>query len=669
MEKINILFEMKNLHFMYNIIELKNRIKIKNCNYYLKFIDKNNKLIICYNKNYDFVNLFKINNICYLNVNNTKNNILFDKIINEDAYFKELTHINDSIFTIKNCDEDFFFKEYKQYEISSKNRLNLIPSYNKKINVVGIFDEMFYNSIKHLFNITLCSNNPNYVIPKNTDLFIVESCWNGNNGMFKTIIFWNKTILINLLNKCKNRNIPTIFINKEDYINYKRFINTAKLFDYIFTTDINCIDKYKKDCPNAKGIYNTNFFINIMDITQNCINKKYDNNILFAGSYTFCNHGTRNEDMCELFDICINNNLKLNIIDRNSKNNTINIYPNKYAKYLYDSVSYKDLINDVYNNYEYILNLNSVSNSETMFARRIIESLAQRKIVISNYSPAIEKYFKNIIFYKEDISKLKNLSFIEKEIIKHNGFLQVYNYFSDKIFYNKFLKCLNFLNFKHYIIPDYNPKVSIICVIKDKNNIKNIIETFNKQNYKNKELLLCIKENNDVNNLNEFVEKKNDIKVITLNSEYSKDYCLNELIKISNGEIIQKMKDSDYYSENFISNQIIMYDIYNADLVGKSLHFLYVKTTNKLYVNNYNYNTITQYNYIIKNTVSFKKKNEFKFCNGNLIITNKKNKFISSSLIDYCNIIYNEQKIKNKEKYNCIGKYISIPYNIINGKI
>ncbi|MFP3454528.1 DUF3880 domain-containing protein, partial [Bacillus sp. SIMBA_154] len=44
---------------------------------------------------------------------------------------------------------------------------------------------------------------------------------------------------------CRDHKIPTIFWNKEDPVHFETFLTTAKLFDFVFTTDIDCIHRYK----------------------------------------------------------------------------------------------------------------------------------------------------------------------------------------------------------------------------------------------------------------------------------------------------------------------------------------------------------------------------------------------------------------------------------------
>ena len=685
---VNILFTINDLHYINNIFELRKRIKIENHKCYLKIIYFSNAYCDNYNTNEKFLQELCGMDIIFLNILDDKK-ITVHKEINEKSYFKELTNIDDTIYKLDKCDEDIFFTKHKQIDIQKNDIKDFKMDHNhKKINILGIFDEMFLSSISKLFNITLCPSDDNYTIPDNIDYFMVESCWNGNNGTFGGGVI-KPTRLNTIINKCKERKIPTIFINKEDYINYNTFITSAKLFDYVFTTDINCIEKYKKDCPDIKGIYNCSFFVNIHELTKNIRSKSIiSNSLLFAGTFTHRTHGTRCEDMVKLMDTCIANNLKLDIINRNSNINSLDAYPNKYAKYLHNSIPYDDLINHVHNNYEYILNLNSVSNSETMFARRIIECLAQKKLIISNYSPAIDKYFKNIVFYKRDIPNLKKLSFIQKEIIKHNGFLTVYNNFSDTYFYNNLLCNLKLPDIMNYKIPDYNPKVSLICSTNRIDNITIILENYSRQMYKNTELLICINLdiNDSIQNRLNSLKVNNKIKIIVLDDKYTLGHCLNKLVEMSEGEIIQKMDDDDLYGKDFITNNVMMYDIYKPDVLGKTGYFTYFKETKQLYIR-----THLLINQIISNftcgaTTSFIKASGLLFGDKNrgedteLLKTanNRKLKIVNSQVFDYCYIrgssenhtwnIPNDDLIC-KDRDVLIGTYDTIPYDIITGKL
>ena len=55
-----------------------------------------------------------------------------------------------------------------------------------------------------------------------------------------------------LIKYVKDRGLKTVFWNKEDPINYDIFIQSAKKFDYIFTSDSNIIPKYVEDCGHDR---------------------------------------------------------------------------------------------------------------------------------------------------------------------------------------------------------------------------------------------------------------------------------------------------------------------------------------------------------------------------------------------------------------------------------
>ena len=84
------------------------------------------------------------------------------------------------------------------------------------------------------------------------DLLFVESAWHGHRNAWKFRIAGypdhlerNNMALRKVVGYAKGLGIPCVFWNKEDAIHFDRFINSAKLFDHIFTVDENCINRYR----------------------------------------------------------------------------------------------------------------------------------------------------------------------------------------------------------------------------------------------------------------------------------------------------------------------------------------------------------------------------------------------------------------------------------------
>ena len=77
----------------------------------------------------------------------------------------------------------------------------------------------------------------------------VELAWRGNRENWRGLVKHADHTLDNpleaLVDYCKGRSIPTVFWNKEDPPNFEFFIDAAAKFDYVFTTDADCIPQYR----------------------------------------------------------------------------------------------------------------------------------------------------------------------------------------------------------------------------------------------------------------------------------------------------------------------------------------------------------------------------------------------------------------------------------------
>ncbi|MGL5354850.1 MAG: CgeB family protein, partial [Clostridium sp.] len=323
---------------------------------------------------------------------------------------------------------------FKPIEISLKNKDIIYESnsnnknYEKRkiknvsdVKIACILDEFSQSSFsKECEMITFTPKNFVEVLENNRpDFLLVESAWKGINGSweFKIAKYNNqdKSALYGLLNYCKANGIPTVFWNKEDPIHFEKFIDTAKLFDHVFTTDRNIINKYK-EIVGHNNVYSLPFAAQVK--SNNPINKYVrKKGVCFAGSYYGNRHADRKKDMDNVLTACKSYNLE--IYDRNynktieDKNSPFR-YPEEFQGNLKGSLPYTE-IDRAYKGYEVMLNVNSVKDSPTMFSRRVFEGLASGTPIISTYSKGINEMFGDIIISDdnekvlvEKIDKLMN---------------------------------------------------------------------------------------------------------------------------------------------------------------------------------------------------------------------------------------------------------------------
>lgn len=268
----------------------------------------------------------------------------------------------------------------------------------KPLRILSILDNFTFNNLQLEDKIELITKKPFFYSKYNKfDFLLVESAWHGNNKHWRHKIASypehpkrNINDLYRLVSWCKDHNIPTIFWNKEDPYHYGQFIEAAQLFDYIFTTDSLSIPQYLKDTTTSK-CHTLPFFIQpklhfFKDIPP--IKRS-----LFMGTYQENMHDERTTWQNRIFTVAAHYGIDL-------YNRHENKPPYQFPNFIGDvnyfpPVDYKKTV-DLYRNYQHILNVNTITESPTMFSRRLIEIMACGRLAISNPSLAIETHFKEM---------------------------------------------------------------------------------------------------------------------------------------------------------------------------------------------------------------------------------------------------------------------------------
>ena len=77
------------------------------------------------------------------------------------------------------------------------------------------------------------------------DVLFVESAWRGKSGAWHNTVPHIPQAMRDILAYCRDHGIPTLFWNKEDPVHFDTFLRAAAEFDHVFTTDIDCIPRYR----------------------------------------------------------------------------------------------------------------------------------------------------------------------------------------------------------------------------------------------------------------------------------------------------------------------------------------------------------------------------------------------------------------------------------------
>lgn len=474
------------------------------------------------------------------------------------------------------------FYPYNRYKLIRSSNENIIIE-KPYLKIACILDDFSYQNLKYECDlIQLDIKNWVQVLQdERPNLLLIESAWMGVNGdwygKISSIASKEGTTLQNVTELCKRLQIPTVFWNKEDPYHFDEFIEAAKLFDYIFTTDENCIKKYKVFLHHDR-VYTLPFAAQIK--THNPINKeqKKIGNVAFAGAWYNIGHFHRKKNMKYILEPALK--YDLHIYDRNYNYNNVYLdnyfrFPEIYHTFIKGYVPYEKIA-DLYKKYNIFLNVNSVDDSSTMFSRRVFELLACGTNVISSYSPGIEKMFPEIVKLsrtKEDTIKYLELLIKDKEFRDRLSLLgerEIFNHHTYTLRLETILDKVG-INYKK---PN-TPGVSIITCTDKEDNMEIIFKNYERQLYKNKELIIIV--NNKGINIKPWHNKYGDyknIKIIQMGEKKSLVQCLNYAIEHSNLEYVTFF-DDNYYGQNYLVDAVNAFKYSNADIVGKCSYYAY----------------------------------------------------------------------------------------------
>ena len=166
------------------------------------------------------------------------------------------------------------------------------------------------------------------------------------------------------------------------------------------------------------------------------------NEVLFAGSW-YNKYPHRQHDTRMIFEGVLDSGKELKILDRNyDLKNSNYFFPEEYLKYVSPAISHK-YIQKLHKLYNWSINLNSVTTSETMFANRVYELQALGNIILSNYSMAINNFFPNVFLVnaQEEVKYIIN-AFSDEDIYKHQV-LGIRNVFTSETTYHRMNFMLN----------------------------------------------------------------------------------------------------------------------------------------------------------------------------------------------------------------------------------
>lgn len=436
----------------------------------------------------------------------------------------------------------------------------------------------------------------NQVEAMTPDLLFVESAWAGNNGKWKYQLTGSQAPseeLRDLVDYFRGKGIPTVFWNKEDPPHYADFLETARLFDYVFTSDINRVPSYKIDLEHDR--------IGVLQFAaqpelHNPVRPRagwHDRDIAFAGMYFAHKYPERRAQMDLLLDAAReagdHMRLGLEIFSRHASADPNYRFPEPFSQHVVGSLSYSRMLT-AYKAYKIFLNVNSVVDSPSMCARRIFEITASGTSVLSTPSLAITQMWENdeqfVAADKQHAAALINALDRNPELSARQLHRAQRKIWREHTYGHRVATVASAVLPGRLEEIDFilaTPPVSLLVSSIRPHQVEHVFRTAGGFRGVDVELVLSTHgfspNRSAIKRLQEEYGISN-LVLIEQPASRSLGECLNECVVASSGKVLSKMDDDDMYGPDYLFDLANALAFSGADVVGKQAHYMYISDSN-----------------------------------------------------------------------------------------
>ena len=204
------------------------------------------------------------------------------------------------------------------------------------------------------------------------DLVFVESAFHGAQGEWRYMLakqpryinWYRPRAIFDLARRSRDLGIPTVFWNKDDGAFFDTFIDVARKFQYVFTTDNCCLPRYREELPpgSTADVLAMPYQPAFHSFSGFSFQK---NEACFVGSYYHYILNGRRQFLDMIFDVCKSIAMPLHIYDRNSHRMSHFFefrFPKDAGLHMHNQLPYTET-GTVYKRYAVSLKVNSVTNS------------------------------------------------------------------------------------------------------------------------------------------------------------------------------------------------------------------------------------------------------------------------------------------------------------------
>ena len=437
------------------------------------------------------------------------------------------------------------------------------------------------------------------------DLLFVESAWHGNDDRWRLHLTRDhrpSNDLRALVEWCRSRGIPTVFWNKEDPPNYDVFLETARLFDQVFTVDAERIPHYQRDLGHDRidllpfaaqpQLHNP---IQRGPIRRGA-SRAYD--LAFAGTWFAEKHPGRCEQLGWLLDAAVVSTSSagggrggrsgLHIWSRMQKAGRRYRFPKPYRQYVVGSLPYSRMLT-AYTSYRLFLNVNSVTESKTMGARRLFELSAAQTPIVSTPAASIEPFFGDTVTVVADDAEARRAiaTLLADGDLRDKQALRAHRRVYDEHLcthrVETVLQAVGVVSTGSTsdAISPPPPSISAIVPTRRPEQLDHVLRTLGRQSHRELEVVLVAHGWELPPDLQERARRHGVDQLVArqVDAGLSLGAILNLGVAVAGGELVAKVDDDNLYLPHYLTDLVRALDYSRADVTGKWAHYVHLEAS------------------------------------------------------------------------------------------
>lgn len=409
------------------------------------------------------------------------------------------------------------------------------------------------------------------------DLLFVESIWRAGwtgamtrgepSEKLREVVAW-----------CRANGVPTVLWNKEDPPNYDTFLPTAKIFDHVFTVDGDLLDTYRAALGhNRVGLLP----FAAQPRVHNPIRRGggRSGEVAFAGTWFAEKHDGRRAQMEYLLEPATE--FGLHIYSRMQNEDSRYQFPEKYHQHIVGTLPYERMV-AAYTSYKLFLNVNSVSESPTMCARRLFELSAAATPIVSGPAASIVPHFGDTIeiVHNAEESRAAIRALLGHAELRDRRALRAHRRVHDEHLYMH--RADTVLAAVGLFRPVAEPTVSVVLPTNRPGQLEHVLRTVGSQVRDGVELVL-VHHGFDVDAAEVRAQAKDlgvrHLTIVPADASLTLGTCMNLGVDAASGDVVTKMDDDNHYGPNYLLDLVRALRWTDATVIGKWAHYVHLESS------------------------------------------------------------------------------------------